>query len=94
MLLTAATVRGESPRATDMHIEPTATLRTEAEALSVPEACAASGLGTTFLYAAMARGELRARKAGRRTIIMRDDLRAFLASLPAFRSEASGSRAA
>lgn len=69
-------------------------LRVEAEALTVEEACAASGLGTTYLYKAMAKGDLRARKAGRRTIIMRDDLRSFLAALPAFRSEASGSRAA
>ncbi|MFF9553160.1 helix-turn-helix domain-containing protein [Methylobacterium fujisawaense] len=66
----------------------------EAEALTIEEACAASGLGTTYLYKAMAKGELRARKAGRRTIIMRDDLRSFLAALPAFQSEASGARAA
>ncbi|WP_419952255.1 helix-turn-helix domain-containing protein [Methylobacterium sp.] len=77
-----------------MHTASNPKPRIEPEALSVPEACAASGLGTTFLYAAMARGELRARKAGRRTIIMRDDLRDFLGSLPAFQSEASGARPA
>lgn len=68
--------------------------RTEPEAMSIREAARISGIGMTALYAALARGDLKARKFGRRTIVLREDLRAFLDHLPAFRSEASGARAA
>jgi excisionase family DNA binding protein len=51
--------------------------------LSIPQACESSGLGRTKLYAAIKSGELTARKAGRRTIILPDDLRRYLESLPA-----------
>lgn len=68
------------------HIEP--------EALSIEQTMQFTGLGRTALYAAMARGELRARKFGRKTIVTRADARAFLDGLPAFQSEASGVRAA
>ncbi|MCK1403938.1 helix-turn-helix domain-containing protein [Bradyrhizobium sp. 76] len=52
-------------------------------ALNVAEACAASGVGRTKLYEAIAAGRLRARKMGRRTLILPDDLKAFVAALPA-----------
>lgn len=68
--------------------------RDGAEVLSVAEVIHATGFGRTTIYNAMSTGALRARKLGRRTIIMREDLRAFLAALPAFQSEASGARAA
>jgi Helix-turn-helix domain len=57
----------------------------EAEGLSVPEAAHVSGIGPTRLYEAIGAGELTARKYGKRTIILRDDLRRFLVSLPAIR---------
>jgi excisionase family DNA binding protein len=52
------------------------------EGLSVPEACEVAGLGRTKIYEAIAAGELKARKYGKRRIILREDLRAFLAGLP------------
>lgn len=52
------------------------------EGLSIPEASRICGLGRTKLYEAMRTGELVARKFGKRRIILRDDLRQFLASLP------------
>jgi hypothetical protein len=52
------------------------------EGLSINDACIISGLGRTRLYEAMASGALKARKFGKRRIILRNDLMAFLASLP------------
>ena len=54
-------------------------------ALTVPEAMKESGLGRTSLYEAIGRGDLPARKHGRRTLILAEDLRAFLEGLPALR---------
>jgi excisionase family DNA binding protein len=53
------------------------------EGLSIAEACAMAGIGRTKIYQAIGDGRLRARKFGKRTIILRSDLRAFLESLPA-----------
>ena len=52
------------------------------EGLSMVEASAVAGIGRTKLYQAIADGSLRARKYGKRRIILRDDLRTFLTSLP------------
>lgn len=52
------------------------------EGLSISDACAMAGIGRTKVYEAIATGSLKARKCGKRTIILRDDLRQFLASLP------------
>ena len=64
------------------------------EAFSIAEATRIAGIGRNTIYDALADGRLRARKIGRRTLILRADLRDFLAGLPAYRSEASGARAA
>jgi excisionase family DNA binding protein len=56
------------------------------EALNISEACAAAGIGRTKIYEAIAKGELRARKCGKRTLVLRDDLRHFLGSLPSAHS--------
>jgi excisionase family DNA binding protein len=53
------------------------------EGLSVPQACEVAGLGRTKIYEAIAAGDLKARKYGKRRIILRDDLRTFLSGLPA-----------
>jgi excisionase family DNA binding protein len=63
---------GESPMSN--HIAPLA--------LTISEACSASRSGRTTLYGAIKRGELRARKRGRSTIVLVADLRAWLESLP------------
>jgi excisionase family DNA binding protein len=52
-------------------------------AFTIPQAITTAGVRKTTLYAAIKEGRLRARKSGRRTLILRDDLRAWLESLPA-----------
>ena len=52
------------------------------EGLSVPEACRIAGLGRTKIYEAITAGRLKARKVGKRTLILRADLDSFLNSLP------------
>ena len=49
---------------------------------TVPEAAALSSLGQTSIYKAIREGQLRTRKYGTRTIIMRADLASFLENLP------------
>lgn len=56
---------------------------------SVPEAVQYSGLSRTRLYLALKAQKLRARKAGRRTLIAVADLDAYLESLPAYGAEAA-----
>ncbi len=55
---------------------------------TVPEAVQYSGMSRTTIYAALQRGDLSARKAGRRTLISFADLQAYLASLPAYQAGA------
>ena len=52
-------------------------------ALSTDEACAEGKFGKNALYDAIRDGRLKARKLGRKTIILRSDLEAYLKSLPA-----------
>lgn len=55
--------------------------------LSIDEASEATGFGRTKLYQAINTGELRARKFGKRTIILKNDLEAFLSSLQPYSNE-------
>jgi excisionase family DNA binding protein len=56
------------------------------EGLSVSQACAVAGIGRTKIYEAIADGLLVVRKYGKRTIVLRDDLRNFLNALPTERA--------
>jgi excisionase family DNA binding protein len=49
---------------------------------SINEVSAATGLGRTTIYAAIKTGDLIARKCGRRTTILAEDLSSFLRNLP------------
>lgn len=55
-------------------------------AFSVKEAGKATDTGTTTLYDAINEGELKAKKLGRRTIILAVDLEKWLENLPDFQS--------
>ena len=51
-------------------------------AYSIADACFVARAGRTALYEAIRTGALRAVKRGRRTIVLADDLRRYLESLP------------
>src|ERR1700730_10759947 len=51
-------------------------------AFRISTACELTGLGRTTIYAAIKAGELIARKRGRRTVILAEDLNEFLHALP------------
>jgi excisionase family DNA binding protein len=51
-------------------------------AFTIEEAGQVSRIGRNSLYLAVQTGALRARKLGKKTLILRDDLRAWLESLP------------
>lgn len=55
---------------------------------TVPEAVHFSGMSRSAIYLALKRGDLAARKAGRRTLISFSELETYLASLPAYQGEA------
>ena len=55
---------------------------TEKSAFTITDFCDAYGVGRSFTYAEMAAGRLPFRKAGRRTLILRDDAHRWAESLP------------
>lgn len=57
-------------------------------AVTIPDAVRLTGCSRSALYLAMKRGQLTARKAGRRTLIAYADLQAYLATLPTFEAGA------
>ena len=61
---------------------------TEPITVTIPDAVKASGMSRTSIYEALKRGDLTARKAGRRTLISFADLQTYLASLPQYHAGA------
>jgi excisionase family DNA binding protein len=59
-------------------------------ALTVAEACLTARVGKTALYEAIASGQLTARKRGRRTLVLPDDLKRWIEHLPAIKSTENG----
>jgi excisionase family DNA binding protein len=57
-------------------------------ALTIIEACQALSVSRTSLYEAIGRGELTARKRGRRTLVLVDDLRSWVEQFPTLKSTA------
>lgn len=57
-------------------------------AVTIPDAVKATGMSRTSIYEALKRGDLTARKAGRRTLISFSDLEAYLANLPTYQAGA------
>lgn len=49
---------------------------------SIQEVSDLVGLGKTKIYAAIKSGELKARKYGKRTLVLKQDVEAFLNNLP------------
>jgi len=57
-------------------------------AFSIIDAARAAGVGRSTIYENINSGALKARKAGRRTLILRADLQAWLDSFPAVKAAA------
>jgi excisionase family DNA binding protein len=55
---------------------------TQPSALSIIEAARTLGIGRSTIYSLISEGRLPIRKIGRRTLIFRSDIDAFIAALP------------
>lgn len=58
----------------------------EQMALTIEEASRISGIGRTKIYEAINAGRLPAKKHSKRTLILHEDLKNFLAALPSYKN--------
>lgn len=58
--------------------------------MTIEEACSAIGIGRTKLYEAINSGALKAKKYGKRTIILKSDLDVFLSQLKPYENDRKG----
>ncbi|EXL06670.1 helix-turn-helix domain-containing protein [Aquamicrobium defluvii] len=63
------------------------TVQNDAVAYSVADAARVSGMGRSTVYNAISAGELKARKLGKRTVVLRTDLEEWLAGAPIYSAE-------
>jgi excisionase family DNA binding protein len=57
------------------------------KSFTIPEVIRDTGTSRTTIYEEIKAGRLKARKLGRRTLILADDLQNWLAALPSMKSE-------
>ena len=76
--MNAGTVAGTIPATLGGSVEMNLPL-----AYSIAETCSVARTGRTSVYQAIRSGALRAVKRGRRTLVLADDLRRYLETLPA-----------
>ncbi|TPG56372.1 helix-turn-helix domain-containing protein [Sphingomonas glacialis] len=57
-------------------------------ALTIPEVVTAARMPRSAIYIALKNGNLAAKKQGRRTLILREELNRFLAALPDYQAAA------
>ncbi|WP_253608609.1 MULTISPECIES: helix-turn-helix domain-containing protein [unclassified Bradyrhizobium] len=76
--------RGEEKPFVSRQIAPLAPEQVEPLAYTIDEACLIARVGRNSLYKAADSGALRARKLGKKTLILREDLQRWLGELPRY----------
>jgi excisionase family DNA binding protein len=77
------TVDNSATSATAPASEPLQRAEGKPLAYGIPQVCTLTGLGRTTIYGAIKSGHLIARRYGRRTVVLEQDLLRFLNNLPA-----------
>jgi len=59
----------------------------KSELLTIPEFCKTTNIGRTVTYKLINQGDIEAVKVGKKTLITRSSLDAFVSSLPSYKSK-------